>query len=58
MIQKKIMAKTALEALKKESKIPVHEVFISSDWEKNNIEKEDAIGFCMPTNKDDEDTTY
>jgi hypothetical protein len=38
-----------------ESKTPVHEVFIHNDWEKNNIEKEDAIGFLVETKEENDE---
>ena len=39
IIQKHIMAESVEDALKRESKFKVNEIFIDSEWRKNKIEK-------------------
>ncbi len=39
IVQKYIMAESAEEAIKKDKKHKVNEVFIDGDWKKNKIEK-------------------
>lgn len=54
IIRKYIMAKNAAEAIKKDTKAPVHDVFIDDDWRKSQVDRlEDAIGFVMRTERDD-----
>lgn len=43
------MADSVAQALKKEKKTEVHEVYIDSEWKKNSLAT--AIGFLPPKNE-------
>lgn len=45
IVRTRVFAKTAKEAVKKVKMIEPHEAYVDTDWEKQNIEKLDAIGF-------------
>jgi hypothetical protein len=46
IVKKFIMASSAIEAIRKEKKIPVDDVWVDDDWKKGNSEKlANAIGF-------------
>lgn len=46
VIRKYVKAKSASDAIKKERKMPVDEVWVDDDWKKENATKlGDALGF-------------
>jgi len=50
IIRKYVWAKTALDALKAEKKIPVDDVWIDDKWKENASTPKDAIGFNIEEN--------
>lgn len=45
IIKKYVMAKDIQEALEKEAKEPVQEIYMDNDWKLNKQSKSDKIGF-------------
>lgn len=55
-IQKRILARSASEAIRLERSRVVDEVFINNEWEKANLpELESAIGFAAPLPAEEEE---
>ena len=48
VVRKYVMATSVVDACKRESKSPVHEVFVDDDWKKKQMEQlPSAIGFAV-----------
>lgn len=47
VVQKKVLARNVRDAIKRAEAEPVHEVFIHTKWEDDNITRADAIGFIV-----------
>ena len=46
VVKKYVMAKSAMDAIKKERKIAVHDVWLDEEWmKKQSEEKDPAIGY-------------
>jgi hypothetical protein len=55
IVRKYIMATSAKQALRKESKMPADEVWVDEDWKKNPTNQlSSAVGFVAPSNNEDE----
>lgn len=52
IVRSHVFARSGAEALKKAKGMTPHEAFVDSDWEKNNINTADAIGFRTETESD------
>lgn len=49
VVRKYVMAENAAQALRREPKQPVHDIFVDDDWRKNNTDRlADAIGYAYP----------
>ncbi len=55
VIRKYIWAQSAQQAIKKDIRHPVDDVWVDDEWKKNSNAPKDAIGFYVPDNEDDED---
>jgi hypothetical protein len=48
IVSKYVMADSVAQAIRREPKQPVHEVFVDDDWRKNNTDRlADAVGFVQ-----------
>ena len=47
VIRKYVMARSVMEAARKERSAPVHEIFVDEKWSEKNLA--DSIGFAAPT---------
>ena len=47
IVRKYVKASSVLSALRKEPKVPVHDVFVDENWKATNLA--DAIGFTVPS---------
>ncbi len=54
IVRKYIMAKSAIDAIKKDKVTPVDDVWIDDEWKKKGSERlESTIGFVIPTESDE-----
>jgi hypothetical protein len=56
IIRKYVMAESVAQAIRREPKQPVHEVFVDDDWRKANTDRlADAVGYVqMPKEQQEE----
>lgn len=55
VVRKYVMARTVKEALRKEPKTDVHEVFVDDEWRKNRADRlSEAVGFYLPKTEEEE----
>ncbi len=51
VVRKYVKATSVAEALKKERKTEIHEIFVDEQWQKNNLAA--AIGFAVEKREED-----
>lgn len=55
VVKKYIMASSAKEAMRKESKVPADDCWVDDEWRKNKTDNlASAIGFTVSTESDNE----
>ncbi len=52
VVRKYIWAESADEAIKKDKRTPVDDVWVDDEWKKNSNQPKDAVGFYVPDKED------